>query len=329
MLVDSTNLQALTAYLQNRGLLAAHDFVIRAEKPGEGNMNYTLRLIFNERESLICKQARPYVEKYPSIPAPQERILVEGNFYATLSENDAIAAYMPAIIHLDSENYILLLEDIGQANDLSYLYQKGETLSTDDAASLGAYLHILHSQFKETHTSDLSANRTLRALNHEHIFVYPLLLENGFNLDDIQAGLQELALVYKNDEALKAKAETLGAEYLADGTTLLHGDYYPGSFLASEKGLQVIDPEFSFYGFLEFDLAVLVAHLKLAQQSKTVLNSVLKAYNKPASFNENRFNAFVGIEIMRRLIGLAQLPLALNLNEKEALLHEAYELIMA
>ena len=50
------------------------------------------------------------------------------------------------------------------------------------------------------------ANRKLRALNHEHIFIYPLMIDNGFDLNTIQPGLQELSLKYKNNEQLKEKA---------------------------------------------------------------------------------------------------------------------------
>ena len=43
---------------------------------GEGNMNYTLRVRTNGR-SIILKQARPWVEKYPVIDAPDERAVVK------------------------------------------------------------------------------------------------------------------------------------------------------------------------------------------------------------------------------------------------------------
>ena len=38
---------------------------------------------------------------------------------------------------------------------------------------------------------------------------------------------------------------------------------------------------------------------------------------------------FMGGEILRRLLGLAQLPLTMGLAEKEVLLHEAAGMVMA
>ena len=43
---------------------------------GDGNMNLVLR-VTTDRQSVIVKQARPWVEKYRDIPAPAERILAE------------------------------------------------------------------------------------------------------------------------------------------------------------------------------------------------------------------------------------------------------------
>ncbi|MDA9555710.1 phosphotransferase, partial [Pelobium sp.] len=141
--------------------------------------------------------------------------------------------------------------------------------------------------------------------------------------------LQELAMQYKTNQQLKQKIEALGEIYLAEGDTLLHGDYYPGSWLKTNKGLMVIDPEFAFYGRPEFDFAVLNAHLHLAQQSQQVFNEIHANYQKPTNFDDLLFKQLTGIEIMRRIIGLAQLPLSLNLTEKQTLLEEAAAMIAA
>ena len=43
--------------------------VIRIESAGERNMNLVLRIHTSER-TVILKQSKPYVRKYPQIPAP-------------------------------------------------------------------------------------------------------------------------------------------------------------------------------------------------------------------------------------------------------------------
>jgi 5-methylthioribose kinase len=79
-------------------------------------------------------------------------------------------------------------------------------------------------KIQKTVVDDELVNTELRTLNYEHIF-YPFKEENGFNLDDIQDGLQELALPYKRCR-IKENIERLGSLYLSKGKYLLHGDYY-------------------------------------------------------------------------------------------------------
>ncbi|MEO5912032.1 MAG: phosphotransferase [Pelobium sp.] len=327
MNLDQNNLSEISNYLQAKKILKAPSFISAAEKPGEGNMNYTLRLFVDDK-TFIIKQARPYVEKYPTIAAPEERILVESEFYHLISTNDFLRQHMPKILLADAENHILLMEDLGEANDFSSLYKKGNSLSTDDTKMCFAFLNELHTEFKVKAKNDLMANHKLKALNHEHIFVYPFLEDNGFDLDSVTPGLQQVAIKYKSDENLKEITKELGKAYLAEGDILLHGDYYPGSWLNTKEGLMVIDPEFAFYGKAEFDLSVLYAHLYMAQQPESVFENVRTFYKKSVDFNERLFNQFIGIEMMRRIIGLAQLPLDLDLKEKEALLDKAFGLIV-
>lgn len=325
MLLDAQNLSELETYLKIKGWLSPMESIVSAEKPGEGNMNYTLRLR-TERRTFIVKQSRPYVEKYPTIAAPVERAVTEGSFYQKIQTSTKLQGFMPQLLGMDVENSILVLEDLGISNDYTYLYKPNETITEAEIAQLMTYASALHNGFSGE-SGPQFANRAMRALNHEHIFLYPLMQENGFNLDVVQAGLQALAMPYKQNEALKIKAKVLGEVYLADGKHLLHGDFYPGSFLKTDTGIKVIDPEFCFYGPAEFDLGVLIAHLKMARQSHEIIQAMRQHYQAPPHFDETLMNQFVGIEIIRRLIGLAQLPLSLSLTEKALLLEEAQQLV--
>ena len=331
MHIDAQYPLALQDYLRRRGWLDTEELILSVSKPGEGNMNYTLRVVTPNR-TLIVKQSRGYVEKYPTIAAPADRAVIEGRFYQAVQTIPRLAGRMPQLLGIDGENNILVLEDLGAASDFTFLYQPCRQLSETDARDLTGYLSDLHGQFV-THTPNPAfANRAMRTLNHEHIVLYPFLEDNGFDLNTVQPGLQELALPYKRDADLKEIIRHLGDAYLSDShtdkpVTLLHGDYYPGSWLQTASGTKIIDPEFCFYGPAEFDLGVMVAHLMMAEQPPTVLNTVLTNYEPIAGFDERLRQRFTGVEIMRRLIGLAQLPLSLSLDKKRGLLDEAHSLL--
>ena len=72
----------------------------------------------------------------------------------------------------------------------------------------------------------------------------------------------------------------------------------------------------------------MMAHLKMAHAKSTLLNEVISHYKISAEFNTSLFSGFCGAEIMRRLIGLAQLPVNLSLAEKSEHLDFAEILIL-
>lgn len=323
--LDAGDLGGLAAYLQACGWLAPGETLRGAGKAGEGNMNYTLRISTSAR-SFILKQARPWVEKYPHIAAPWERALIEGRFYEVVSEDSQLAAQMPKFLGLDAQSHILVLEDLGEAQDFTSLY-RGAALTETQLEELADYLARLHRVPGDAERKSVFTNRAMRALNHLHIFDFPLQLENGFDLDTITPGLNKAARSLKLDAAFVSTVRDLGELYLRDGEALLHGDYFPGSWLKTARGVRVIDPEFCFYGPPEFDLGVLIAHLQLAAQDARLVERLLTSYRAPRELDHELIGQFAGVEIMRRLIGVAQLPVRLDLEAKTELLLHARELV--
>jgi 5-methylthioribose kinase len=324
--LDAGDLAGLSRYLQARGWLAPDESLRGAGKAGEGNMNYTLRVSTSAR-SFILKQARPWVEKYPHIAAPWERALIEGRFYETISADPQLAAWMPKFLGLDETSHLLALEDLGEAQDFTALYH-GAELTEAQLAELADYLARLHRVPSDAPRRSAFANRAMRALNHLHIFAFPLQLANGFDLDAITPGLDEVARALKQEAEYVRRVEELGALYLRDGEALLHGDYFPGSWLKTAQGVRVIDPEFCFYGPPEFDLGVMLAHLQLAGQTARLVRRLATSYHAPRPLDHDLVRQFAGVEIMRRLIGVAQLPLQLDLSAKRELLQRARALVL-
>lgn len=325
--LDAGDRDGLTAYLRRQGLLDPGERVVTVARAGEGNMNLTLRVTTQAR-SLIAKQGRPWVEKYPQIPAPLERTIVEGRFYALAQRSPLLAARMPRLFALDPQSHILVLQDLGKARDLTSLYA-GARLGEAAAAELADYLVNLHEVTVPAEDLEVLRNPQMRALNHEHIFRFPLDPHNGLNLDAITQGLTALARELAGDAAYVERVHRLGQLYLAAAAgPLCHGDFFPGSFLATASGVFVIDPEFCFLGLREFDLGVLLAHLHLSGQPQPAGDEVLRRYEQRAAVDRKLVQALAGVEIMRRLIGVAQLPLVLELDAKRQLLARSRQLVL-
>ena len=323
----TANKTSLENYLKARGWLKLDEKIVAIEVPGDGNMNFTLRIKTDVR-SFIIKQSRDYVEKYPQVAAPAQRVLREADFYKLAATIKGLAMQMPNLQGVDVENYVLNLEDVGDGTDFTFLYNRGMHLSEEQLASVIRFIATLHTSITTDTTDATLTNLEMRTLNHEHIYIYPYVADNGLNLDEVLPGLQEVAQQYKDDQKLKEALQPLGERYLKDGKALLHGDYFPGSWLQTDDGIKIIDAEFCFFGDPEFELGVTLAHLKMADQPETLIEKAMAIYKEIAPLDELLCKQYMAVEILRRILGLAQLPLTIDLNKRKALLQESRRILV-
>lgn len=323
----TTDKTELETYLKDQCWLKPEENIANTEKPGEGNMNFTLRVDTGKR-TFIIKQSRNYVEKYPQVEAPEKRALKEAKFYELTSKNTHLKAMMPKLIAVDKVNNVLQLEDLGSGKDYTYIYKKGKTIPENDFSELMDFAAQLHTEITAKSVKNPVANRKMRKLNHEHIFLYPFMENNDIDLDAIMPGLAAVGDSVKKDKTLQERLKTLGDLYLADGNHLLHGDYFPGSWLKTNNGIKIIDPEFCFFGCAEFEIGVTIAHLRMADQPEKLVKMALNRYKERAKLDENLCKKFTSAEILRRILGLAQLPLEIDLNKRKELVEEAREVIL-
>jgi 5-methylthioribose kinase len=91
--------------------------------------------------------------------------------------------------------------------------------------------------------------------------------------------------------------------------------------------VRIIDPEFCFLGEPEVDCGVLAAHLMLARCATAPLEMVT-ASAETRGLDVALVEAYAGVEIMRRLIGVAQLPLPHDIDRKRSLLQHSRRLLL-
>jgi len=324
--LDPAEPEAIEHHLKQYRIIDTEDSVIHVEKAGQGNMNLTLRVI-TKTHSIIVKQSRPWVEKYPSIPAPVHRTSIEGLFYKTIISVPKLADNIPDFLGLDEKANIIFLEDLGKIESFESMY-KGARLTPENLSVLLRWANTLHQLEFPPETRHLLKNPEMRKLNHEHIFALPLQKNNGLDLDGITPGLDKVGNELKDNLAYCKKVEELGKIYLSEGSSLLHGDYYPGSWMQRKDKIYIIDPEFCFFGPAEFDLGILLAHLFLSGQNLHLQEIIFDLYANAHKLDKKLVYNFAGVEIMRRLLGVAQLPLPNDLEKKEEMLMTSLEWVM-
>jgi 5-methylthioribose kinase len=326
---DEAGIATVQAFLVQRRL-ATLDEPLTLGRPGASNMNCVWRARLPGR-SLILKQARPWVEKYPTIAAPVERTEAEARFYRLAARDRAVAARLPAVLDHDATAHVLVLADLAPSTSLELCYTGTSRLTTPELDDLAATITRLHRIALSPEAAADLRNHAMRTLNHAHMFDLPLRTDGPFDafLESVTPGLAGLSRELRADADYVSRLTALGRRYLDhDHPHLIHGDLFLGSLLRAPGGeIMLIDPEFSFGGEPEFDLGVFYAHLILSGHGDALIARWLSETVAVAGRDATLTRQYAGVEIMRRLIGVAQLPLALTLPAKAALLTLSRELI--
>ncbi|MEM6770439.1 MAG: hypothetical protein AAF597_07655, partial [Bacteroidota bacterium] len=120
--LTANQLETIQQYLSEQGLLEAEEAVTEVASAGEGNMNVTLKVTTSQR-TIVLKQSRPWVARFPDIPAPIGRIGVEYAYLQATAKVAGLASRQPKVLHYDAENFAMVLEYLDGAKDMSYLYR--------------------------------------------------------------------------------------------------------------------------------------------------------------------------------------------------------------
>ena len=68
----------------------------------------------------------------------------------------------------------------------------------------------------------------------------------------------------RQDNILKLEVAELKSKFCERTQALIHGDLHTGSIMVTSNSTQVIDPEFSFYAPMGFEVGALIGNLILA-----------------------------------------------------------------
>jgi 5-methylthioribose kinase len=228
---------------------------------------------------------------------------------------------MPRLLASDPAGRVLLLEDLEGARDLTGVYGGGR-LELEEVDRLALVLGALHDGTAGDPPMP-SFNQEMRELNHTHCFVVPLDPRTDLPLDRFEPGLAAAAAALAADVQFCEVAARMGERYRSAPGPLVHGDYFPGSWLRTADGIRIIDPEFCFRGEREIDVGCAVAHFALGHQSPETARRFLDAYQASATCDAPSVARYAAMEIVRRLIGVAQLPIAPTRGWRGALLARA------
>jgi 5-methylthioribose kinase len=119
---------------------------------------------------------------------------------------------------------------------------------------------------KFARVADFAGNTALMRITAELVFAdpYRVMERNRWTSPE----LDDLAANVRADGPLKAAAARLGHKFLCSSEALIHGDLHTGSVMVTETDTRVMDPEFTMYGPIGFDLGAYLANILMSYYSQ-------------------------------------------------------------
>lgn len=274
---EALNASELTAYL--RGIPAVHALLgepaeLDIAEVGDGNLNYVY-FASNAgaaEKSVVVKQAPPFLRLVGKTwPLGRERM--EREVAALRRFGSLCPQHVPKVYHADSQLFLMVMQRLASHRILRQGLTDGvvyprlaDHLSTYLANTLffGSDL-FLNADIKKQAMS-AAVNSELCGITEDLVFTYPFEdhPSNVYSAKLPRAALERL----RQTPALRVAAAEMKWAFMNHAETLLHGDLHTGSIMVNEDETYVIDPEFSFYGPMAFDIGAVLANLLLAYFSR-------------------------------------------------------------
>lgn len=337
---DST----LPAYLRRLGVFGDTER-LQVEPAGDGNINFVRRVRADSGLSVIVKHARPTLERFPEYEAPTERLVFEHRFIACIAERaPEEAKRLPTVLHFDAAAPALVIEDLGDAPRLDAVLSGSQAPQPPEMPEtvVGAMRQLgrLLGSFQRVTRGDAAAldhrfrNGGMRELHGEHIFSLPYE-RDAFPLDpDVRRHADQVL-------ARPWLLDTIGAlrtQYYERRDALVHADVQAGNVLLCGEQPVLLDAEIAHVGDPAFDLGTALTQLHFQRAvardpgpAEAALAALCAGHREGGGDRdlEARATRYAGVEMLRRTIGAARVPIAQDPSLAVVVLDYAAQLLEA
>lgn len=232
---------------------------------GDGNINYIFKVENKiDGKSIILKQADKLLRS-SGRPLDLTRSKIEANILRI--ENNLAPHFVPEIYFYDEIMCVLAMEDISEYKNLRTELIAGkifpnfvDNISEFLSRTLLLTTDLFMNKFEKKKNVKKFTNPELCDISECLVFTEPY--DNNRNRNIITAGNEEFVenTLYKNED-LHFTILKLREKFMNYSQSLIHGDLHSGSIFINEKGIKIIDPEFSFYGPMAYDIGNVIGNL--------------------------------------------------------------------
>lgn len=232
---------------------------------GDGNINYIFKVENKiDGKSIVLKQADKLLRS-SGRPLDLTRSKIEANILRI--ENNLAPHYVPEIYFYDEIMCVLAMEDISEYKNLRTELIAGkifpnfaDNISEFLSRTLLLTTDLFMNKFEKKKNVKEFINPELCDISECLVFIEPY--DNNKNRNIITIGNEEFVenMLYKNED-LHFAILKLREKFMNYSQSLIHGDLHSGSIFINEKGIKIIDPEFSFYGPMAYDVGNVIGNL--------------------------------------------------------------------
>jgi 5-methylthioribose kinase len=268
---------------------------LKATEVGDGNLNLVF-IVQNERnpdQAVVVKQALPFLRVAgDSWPLTRERMRFESQ--ALLLYNDLTPGLAPKVYEYDEEMSLVVMEYLGHHEVMrkplvarQRFPHFAEHISTFLAQVLFKTSDLYLTGLEKKTLQASYINPHLCKIQEDFVYTNPYMEspENRWN-PEIDAEVKAV----RSNTALKLGIGELKESYMTHAQALIHSDLHTGSIMVNESDTRVIDPEFSFFGPMGYDVGALLSNL--------VLNYVSHYAHTPDATARSDHQAYL-LELMR------------------------------
>ena len=252
------------SYVKEKNLFSENaDLTVK--EIGDGNINYIFKVENKiDGKSIVLKQADKLLRS-SGRPLDLTRSKIEANILRI--ENDLAPHFVPEIYFYDEIMCVLAMEDISEYKNLRTELMAGkifpnfaDNISEFLSRTLLLTTDLFMNKFEKKKNVKEFINPELCDISECLVFTEPY--DNNRNRNIITAGNKEFVenTLYKNED-LHFAILKLREKFMNYSQSLIHGDLHSGSIFINEKGIKIIDPEFSFYGPMAYDIGNVIGNL--------------------------------------------------------------------
>ena len=252
------------SYVKEKNLFPENaDLIVK--EIGDGNINYIFKVENKiDGKSIVLKQADKLLRS-SGRPLDLTRSKIEANILRI--ENNLAPHYVPEIYFYDEIMCVLAMEDISEYKNLRTELIAGkifpnfaDNISEFLSRTLLLTTDLFMNKFEKKKNVKEFINPELCDISECLVFTEPY--DNNKNRNIITIGNEEFVenMLYKNED-LHFAILKLREKFMNYSQSLIHGDLHSGSIFINEKGIKIIDPEFSFYGPMAYDIGNVIGNL--------------------------------------------------------------------